>query len=317
MKRREFFGAAAAAAAVPALSAAPRIDTSRVKIRKTGKVEIVFKTPGPQPNGMQATKEGLWFIDQGPGNKAFLTTYDGKLLHEMETETERSSGITFDGEALWIGSTYSREEVRCDAKTGKAIERRFTPGAGVIYNMAGDAPARSSPVPQEMRQQRAAAPSGGGGGRREGGAGGGANAAAAAAPGGAGGEGRQVGGFQMGRLNSRAPGTGAHGQEIRDGKLWIVVPPSRECYRIDPKTWVVENKWPVAGNRPHGIGWEGRYLWVADSNLNAFFKHDPETGEISEKIQLAETDPLPHGMTIWDGYMWYCDDVGLACRLKL
>src|SRR5260370_29416448 len=69
--------------------------------------------------------------------------------------------------------------------------------------------------------------------------------------------------------------------------------------------------------RPHGIGWEGKYLWCADSNLNAFFKHDPETGEIVEKIQLADSDPLPHGMSIWEGTMWYCDDVGVVCRLKM
>jgi len=36
-----------------------------------------------------------------------------------------------------------------------------------------------------------------------------------------------------------------------------------------------------------------------------------------EKIQLADSDPLPHGMSIRDGWMWYCDDVGVVCRLKL
>lgn len=230
---------------------------------------------------MQATKDGLWIIDQGPGSKAALVDYGGKLLHETETETDRSSGITFDGEALWIGSTYSREIVRCDARTGKALARHFTPGAGVIYPMLGDPPARSSPVPQHLRQPRPAVPP------------------------------------QAAQQGSRTLGTGAHGQEWRDGRLWIAVPPSREVYRIDPVKWVVERKFPVAGNRPHGIGWEGRYLWVTDSNLNAFFKHDPETGAMLERIQLLDTDPLPHGMTVWNGTMWYCDDVGLICRFKL
>jgi hypothetical protein len=86
---------------------------------------------------------------------------------------------------------------------------------------------------------------------------------------------------------------------------------------VYPKEWIVEKSFPTAGNRPHGIGWEGKYLWVADSNLNAFFKHDPDTGEMVEKIQLRDTDPLPHGMTIWQGWMWYCDDVGVVCRLKI
>ncbi len=104
---------------------------------------------------------------------------------------------------------------------------------------------------------------------------------------------------------------------MRDGKLWMAVPPSREIYRMNPETWVVEAKFPTAANRPHGIGWEGRYLWATDSNLNAFFKHDPETGEMVERIQLADSDPLPHGMTIWEGMLWYCDDVGVVCRMKL
>ena len=286
MRRRDFVGLAAAAPA-----AAATVDLNRIRVRKAGKVEIAFKSPGPQPNGLQATTDGLWIIDQGRGNKAYLVNYnDGSVIRGFETETESSSGITHDGEALWIGSTYSREIVRCDAKTGKALERHFTPGAGVIYKMAGDAAARSTPVPENMRQPRPPATR----------------------------DQSSVGGFQMGQVQgSRALGTGAHGQEWREGKLWFAVPPSREVYRIDPKSWVVEAKFPTAGNRPHGIGWEGKYLWVTDSNLNAFFKHDPDTGAMLEKIQLADNDPLPHGMTIRDGWIWYCDDIGLVCRFKL
>jgi hypothetical protein len=270
MYRREFL--AMAAAALPT--------------RRTGKVEIAFDSPAPQPNGLQATGEGLWIIDQGPGSRAYLVSYDnGKVVRSFETETDRSSGITFDGEALWIGSTYSREIVRVNAMNGKTLARYFTPGAGVIYKMVGDPPARSSPLAR--KRQREAQP-------------------------------KQVGGFQQGEvLGSRALGTGAHGQEWRDGKLWCAVPPSREIYRIDPRNWIVEKKFATAGNRPHGIGWEGRYLWATDSNLNAFFKHDPETGAMLERIQLTDADPLPHGMTIRNGWLWYCDDVGVVCRLKL
>ena len=294
MNRRNFVALAAAAGpAASAASAAAAARLDQIPVRKTGKVEIVFNSPATKPNGLQATRDGLWIIDQGPGNQAHLVAYKtGKVIKGFETETESSSGITFDGETLWIGSTYSREIVRCNASTGKAIERHFTPGAGVIYKMAGDAPARSSPVPENLRQKTPPRP------QRPG-----------APP--------RVGGFQMGQVSSTAPGTGAHGQEWRDAKLWFCVPPSRHVYRIDPKAWTVEKQFPTAGNRPHGIGWEGKYLWVTDSNLNAFFKHDVETGAMVEKIQLAENDPLPHGMTIWQGYMWYCDDVGIVCKFKL
>ncbi|MGH9660217.1 MAG: hypothetical protein ACRD96_16830 [Bryobacteraceae bacterium] len=262
--RREFL----AAAAVKAAS------------RKTGKVETVFKSPGPKPNGLQATGDGLWIMDQGDNHVYLVGFEDGKVLRKLATEADRASGITFDGEALWLASTYNRLLIRSDATTGKTIKEHFTPGAGVIYAMAGDPPGRSSPL---LKPAAPSAPS------------------APAQP----------------RWNARSPGTGAHGLEWRDGKLWVAVPPSRTIYRINPETWVVEHKFPTAGNRPHGIGWEGKYLWCTDSNYNAFFKHDPASGEVVEKIQLADSDPLPHGMTIWQGWMWYCDDVGVVCRLKL
>lgn len=228
-------------------------------------------------------------IDQSEGNRAFLVSYEtGAVLRSFETETDKSSGITSDGRSLWIGSTYSREIVRVDAKTGKTLERHFTPGAGVIYRMAGDPPARSSPLakPSPIATPKPVSPT--------------------------------VGGFQAGDvLGSKAPGTGAHGQEWRDGYLWMAVPPSREVYQVDPATWIVQRKFSTAANRPHGIGWEGKYLWVTDSNLNAFFRHDPESGQMLERIQLSDTDPLPHGMTIRNGWLWYCDDVGVICRFKM
>src|SRR6266851_358287 len=132
IRRREFLALAAAA---PAFSA---VNLDKVHLRKAGKVETVFKSPGPKPNGLQATADGLWIMDQG-NNKVYLVAYaDGKVLRECATEANAASGITFDGEALWLASTYSRELIRSDANTGKTIAKHFTPGAGIIYRMLGD-----------------------------------------------------------------------------------------------------------------------------------------------------------------------------------
>ena len=256
------------AAAAPALG--------RVAARRP-KVERVFDSPGPTPNGLQATPDGLWILDQGE-NRAYLVRFeDGKVLRALETESAHGSGITFDGKSIWIASTYSREIIRADPQSGKTLQRYYTPGAGVIYRMPSDAPGRRSPLaphppPASGQSQPSSEP---------------------------------------------RPGTGAHGLEWRHGQLWAAVPPSRTIYRIDPERWIVEHKFPSVGSRPHGIGWEGKWPWCTDSNLNAFFKHDVRTGEILDQIQLNDDDPLPHGMTIWQGMMWYCDDVGLVCRLKM
>src|SRR5580704_12247583 len=156
INRRSFLVLGAAA---PSIVAAPTLGA--VQTRRAGKVEIAFKSPaGSKPNGLQATKEGLWMIDQGEGNRAYLVSYeDGKVLRSFPTETDRSSGITFDDGTLWIGSTYSREIVRCNAMTGATLERHFTPGAGVIYQMVGDPPERRSPLApkREAEQQKKSA----------------------------------------------------------------------------------------------------------------------------------------------------------------
>jgi sugar lactone lactonase YvrE len=233
------------------------------------KVEIAFKSPGPHPNGLQATADGLWILDQGD-NRAYLVAYDkGRVLRALDTESKAGSGITFDGEALWLASTYSREIIRADAHTGKTLAKHPTPGAGVVHWTNG----RRSPLapPAQPAQAAPTAP-------------------------------RQA--------------TGAHGLEWKAGRLWIAVPPAQTIYRVNPATWTVEQQFATAGDRPHGLGWEGDALWCADSNLNAFFKHDIKTGRYTERIQLADSDPLPHGMTIWKDTMWYCDDVGVVCKFK-
>lgn len=263
-----------------------------IPLRKTADAEIAFKSPGPQPNGLQATRDGLWIIDQSAGSKVHLVSYDdGKVLREFETDTVRPSGLTFDGEALWIGSTFSYENVRCDATTGAVLERRPTPGC-TVYRMTGDPAFRRSPLAGGPLAQPRPAP---------------AQPAQPAAA------------RQPARL-TQAPHNafqGAHGQEWRDGKLWSTSTASRSIYCIDPKTWTVEKRFDTPGDRPHGLAWEGRYLWHGDTNYAAFFKFDPDTGAIVEKIQLRDSDPIPHGLTIWNGTLWYCDDVGVVCKMKI
>jgi hypothetical protein len=295
ISRRTFFGfaagvsAAGAAAVRPAEAAMcnpPALD--KVPVRKTGKVEIAFKSPGPQPNGLQATKDGLWIVDQSAGSTVYLVDYaDGRVLRSFETDTVRPSGITFDGEALWIGSTFSYENVRCNAMNGAVIERRPTPGS-IMYAMAGDPPQRRSPLAGGPFAQ--ARP----------------GLTDASAP-------------PLARLTQDPSNRlqGAHGQEWREGRLWTTSTSARSIYEIDVKSWVVQKIFRTPGNRPHGLAFEGRYLWHGDSNLAAFFKYDPGTGSILEKIQLSDADPVAHGLTIWNGILWYCDDVGVVCKMAI
>jgi streptogramin lyase len=349
MKRREFFNLAAATAGGTMLGALTPAEieaqqglagsqgatspTPKMTFKtREAKVEIVFKAPGLSGNGMQCTDEGIWTIDNAgsrtdtPGRcKVYLSSYEGKLLRELSPEGTGPSGIGVDEDnrTIWIGSTYSREIIRADAKTGETIEKHFTPGAGVIYRRSTDIPARPDTYGAKARTDAgipARGNAGAAGGRRGGGAG---NVAAAQAARGANGQnsgqatadglGVGRGGAISGNPGPPAPGTGAHGQQTQGGKLWMSVPPGRMIYRVDPKTWTVEHMFPTVGYRPHGIGIEtpdAKFLWESDTNMGGFFKRDMMTGEIVDAIILPDGSPFPHGMSVWKGYIYWVDDIG-------
>ena len=355
MKRREFLNAAAlsggavlmgganeAFAQAPAQKgtpgaqgATPATPKHNFKMRPA-KVEILFKAPGLSGNGMQCTPEGIWTIDNAgsrtdtPGRcKVYLSSYDGKMIRQLAPEGTGPSGIGFDGTSVWIGSTYSREIIRADAKTGETMEKHFTPGAGVIYRRTTDIPARPDTYGQKIRAEAAAARGetvparrGGGGGR-----GGGRGAVEPGQNTGQGtsdGLGVGRGGAIAGNPGPPAPGTGAHGIQAQGGKLWVAVPPGRMIYRIDPVAWTVEHMFPTVGFRPHGIGIESEnaaHLWESDTNMGAFFKRDMVTGEIVDAIVLPDGSPFPHGASVHNGYIYWVDDIGggnaPVCRCRI
>jgi sugar lactone lactonase YvrE len=263
MNRRSFL---ALTAAWPALGAA---SSRRVR------VETAFRSPCEKPNGLEATEEGLWILNQGADNALYLVDYNGKLIEKLPTDSKAGSGVGFDGKHLWIASTYDCKILKVDRKTGKTLAAHPTPGAGPV----------NWPNPRQSPLSKAAQPA--------------------------------VRPVAAKRPPSPRPSTGAHGVEFKDGKLWIAVPPSQTIYRIDPDTFRIEHQFRTAGDRPHGLGWEGEHLWCADSNANAFHRYDVRSGEVLEIIQLSDSDPLPHGVDIRNGVVWYCDDVGVVCRFPL
>lgn len=96
------------------------------------RVERAFGTPGKTPNGLQATRDGLWILDQGTNEAALVRYEDGGVIRRFATETDRGSGITFDGSALWIASTYNRLLVKVDAHSGKTLKKFPSPGSGLV-----------------------------------------------------------------------------------------------------------------------------------------------------------------------------------------
>src|SRR6266536_6003151 len=171
MKRRDFLNVAAMSAGGAVLAGrsafaqqgATPPTPKRGWPSRMAKVEILFKAPGLSGNGMQCTEEGIWTIDNAgsrtdtPGRcKVYLSSYEGKKLRELSPEGTGPSGIGVDedNKTIWIGSTYSREIIRADAKTGETVEKHFTPGAGVIYRKATDTAPRPDTYGASVRGPR-------------------------------------------------------------------------------------------------------------------------------------------------------------------
>src|ERR1035437_2126523 len=93
-------------------------------------IRILWKTPCEQPNGLQATPDGLWVLDQVDPNEVYLLRYeDGAILRQFTTRGHHGSGITVDPRGrVWIASTFGHEIICYDPETGRELATLAAPG---------------------------------------------------------------------------------------------------------------------------------------------------------------------------------------------
>jgi streptogramin lyase len=97
--------------------------------RMADSIETLYSTPGPHPNGLQATAQGLWCLDQETNRLQLMNYANGKVLVDLATESDRGSGVTDDGDTLWIASTYNCKLLRVNRHTGATIAEYPSPDA--------------------------------------------------------------------------------------------------------------------------------------------------------------------------------------------
>ena len=128
MERRDFLKLAT----LPCLPVRAAAAVASFPTQIVTRVTRAFSTPGAAPNGLQATSDGLWVLDQATNRAALVHFDDGHVNRQFDTETDRGTGITFDGEAVWIASTYNRLLVRVDAQNGRTLKKMPSPGSGLV-----------------------------------------------------------------------------------------------------------------------------------------------------------------------------------------
>ena len=248
MTRREFSGACGAGVASLLGAWKARADGSgEYPIRRRKKVEILYQSPDGNPNGLEATADGLWVGEQITDRAYLLEWETGRELAKYETQSSNTSGIAAGGGFVFMGANGPAKlrprrlhdvasggrVVKLDMATGKHIMNYQTPSGG-----------------------------------------------------------------------------GLHGLLWAKDSLWITQFQPFKVVQADANLNTFHD-FDLPLNRPHGLGWDGEHIWCMFSNDYRALKFDIRTGQVLDGVQLERTDPDPHGMTWWDGALYYCD-AGIA-----
>lgn len=110
-------------------------------------LETRIAPPATMPNGLQASPEGLWVIDQAT-EEIHLLDSDLRPIRTIPTPAENASGLTIGDGYFWIGSNapaqarYPRRTdtgapaiLKCDMRTGCVVARYPTPDGGGIHGL--------------------------------------------------------------------------------------------------------------------------------------------------------------------------------------
>lgn len=229
----------------------------------------VFRGPGVQANGLEATAGGLWVCDQHE-NRVYLVGYDGAVRRSFATPARNASGITESEGRVWVSSNVTPNAVFVhDAATGECVAYLLL-GDGVEGGVHGlqwrpFGPAETPPPAPPEPIKRLAAGSG-------------------------------------------APGPRMHAGPGASGTLWVARPFSCCIERIDAETGALIHRIPFPVQRAHGMFWdaESEVLAVVEPAARRVYELDTRTGAVLDEWVVEGVEP--HGMTRdTAGRIWLCD----------
>jgi hypothetical protein len=90
--------------------------------------------------------------------------------------------------------------------------------------------------------------------------------------------------------------------------LWVTALSIGAVAEMDPKDFRMLRMRPAKGDRPHGLDWDNGALWVLIAAIIWCRRSIPNRARCSRSSRSPEPPiPIPTGMCIKDGYMYYCD----------
>lgn len=123
-------------------------------------IEKLFRAPYAVPNGLQVTPEGLWIVDQITDRVALVAIEEAgdygvtKLIRDIPSESSNTSGMSWDGSALWLAANgdahlwrpardhdaaaHTGDILKVDPQTGATLARHPLPGGGGTHGLEID-----------------------------------------------------------------------------------------------------------------------------------------------------------------------------------
>lgn len=124
-------------------------------------IERLFRAPYGVPNGLQITNEGLWLVDQITDRIMLCDQNDPinyynvpKYVRDIPSESSNTSGMAWDGDALWLAANggaqlwrpardhdaaaHEGTILKVDPQSGTTLERHLIPGGGGTHGVEID-----------------------------------------------------------------------------------------------------------------------------------------------------------------------------------
>jgi streptogramin lyase len=229
---------------------------------------VMFKGPGEQVNGLEATPEGLWLCDQRD-NRSYLVDYAGKVLTSFPSPARNASGITVGAGSVWVGSNTRPSLIfRHDPATGQCTACIVLAGEGGLHGLQWRpyGPGEQPPLAAEGRPElHPSAPAG-----RPNAGPGQSGTLWISRPGGHRIEHLDAEtGEVLGTLHFEPPRSHGMFWDEADGTLSVAETNGGHVFRMDPLSGEVLEEWRIEGPEVHGLtrSADGR-IWIGDAATN-------------------------------------------------
>ncbi len=101
-----------------------------------------------------------------------------------------------------------------------------------------------------------------------------------------------------------------HGMEYdpyEEGMVWITTLRSQTLSKVRVQDWTVQHVIPLPYDRAHGVVRVEEGVWVVHTADRVIVKLDCAEGTELDRIEIAPSDPEPHGLSACGDDLLYCD----------